>query len=114
MAQIGNETNGAMAGVGGLYDNVWDLSSGVAETGYPYTFDNYDTEGNNVGSAAAMVCYDYEVSVSGQAQALRDVFAAVAQVNASKSGYGVGTCAQKTSPHVPPESLMTVTDKLHW
>ena len=30
MVQIGNETNGAMAGVGGLYDNVWDLSSGVA------------------------------------------------------------------------------------
>lgn len=174
MVQIGNETNGAMAGVGGLYDNVWDLSSGVAalmqqgcyavddinsaygksmlkvlhftdflergewyaqclekqgvdydvfatsyypmwhgstsdladqltyiaktynkkvmvaETAYPYTFDNFDSEGNNVGSAASMVCYDYEVSVSGQAEALRDVFAAVAQVNSSKWGYGVG------------------------
>ena len=53
----------------------------VAETGYPYTFDNADSEGNNIGSADSMVCYDYEVSVSGQAQALRDVFAAVAQVN---------------------------------
>lgn len=174
MVQIGNETNGAMAGVGGLYDNVWDLSSGVAslmqqgcyavddinsaygksmlkvlhftdflergewyaqclaeqgvdydvfatsyypmwhgstsdladkltyiaktydkkvmvaETGYPYTFDNADSEGNNIGSADSMVCYDYEVSVSGQAQALRDVFAAVAQVNSTKSGYGLG------------------------
>lgn len=30
MVQIGNETNGSMCGVGGLYDNVWDLSSGVA------------------------------------------------------------------------------------
>ena len=30
MVQIGNETNGSMCGVGGLYDGVWDLSSGVA------------------------------------------------------------------------------------
>lgn len=30
MVQIGNETNGSMCGVGGLYDNCWDLSSGVA------------------------------------------------------------------------------------
>ncbi|MBR1673905.1 MAG: glycosyl hydrolase 53 family protein [Eubacterium sp.] len=30
IVQIGNETNGSMCGVGGLYDNVWDLSSGVA------------------------------------------------------------------------------------
>ena len=30
MVQIGNETNGSMAGVGGLYDSTWDLSSGVA------------------------------------------------------------------------------------
>ena len=30
MVQIGNETNGSMCGVGGLYDGTWDLSSGVA------------------------------------------------------------------------------------
>ncbi len=30
MVQIGNETNGSMCGVGGLYDNVWDFSTGVA------------------------------------------------------------------------------------
>ena len=30
MVQIGNETNGSMCGVGGLYDGVWDLSPGVA------------------------------------------------------------------------------------
>lgn len=30
IVQIGNETNGSMCGVGGLYDGVWDLSSGVA------------------------------------------------------------------------------------
>lgn len=31
MVQIGNETNGAMCGVGGLFDGVWDLSTGVAD-----------------------------------------------------------------------------------
>ncbi len=174
MVQIGNETNGSMCGIGGLYDGNWDLSSGVAElmqqgcyavddingsygrdilkvlhftdflehgtwyaeclanmgvdydvfatsfypmwhgstsdlaenltyiaetynkkvlvaeTGYPYTFDNADSTGNNVGSADAMVSYNYAVTIDGQAQALRDVFAAVAQVNASKWGYGLG------------------------
>ncbi|MBQ8591143.1 MAG: glycosyl hydrolase 53 family protein [Lachnospiraceae bacterium] len=62
----------------------------VAETGYPFTFDNADSQGNNIGDASAMVHYNYEVSVDGQAKALRDVFAAVAQVNATKSGYGLG------------------------
>lgn len=174
MVQIGNETNSTMAGVGGLYDGVWDFSSGVAdlmqqgcyavddinssygksilkvlhftdllangkwyaqmmnergvdydvfatsfypmwhgstddlastlkyiattydkkvlvaETAYPYTFNNADATGNNIGDASSMVSYNYEVSVDGQAQALRDVFAAVASVNASKSGYGLG------------------------
>ena len=174
MVQIGNETNGSMCGVGGLYDGTWDLSSGVAalmqqgcyavddvnssygksmlkvlhftdlltngewymqqavnqgvdfdvfatsfypmwhgstsdmattltniattynkkvlvaETAYPYTFDNADSEGNMVGDSSAMNYSNYNISVSGQAQALRDVFAGVAKVNASKSGYGLG------------------------
>lgn len=174
MVQIGNETNSTMCGVGGLYDGVWDFSSGVAdlmqqgcyavddinssnsldiqkvlhftdllengkwyaqcmdelgvdydvfatsfypmwhgttddladtltyiaetydkkvmvaETAYPYTYDNADTQGNNIGDASGMVCSNYDVSVSGQAQALRDVFAAVAEVNSSKWGYGLG------------------------
>lgn len=174
MVQIGNETNGSMAGVGGLYDGKWDLSSGVAdlmqegcyavddinsrygksilkvlhftdllangewyasclaslgvnydvfatsfypmwhgstddmaatltriattynkkvmvaETAYPYTYENFDTQGNNIGSASAMNFTNYSVSVSGQAQALRDVFAGVAQVNTVKPGYGLG------------------------
>ncbi len=174
MVQIGNETNGSMAGVGGLYDGTWNLSSGVAalmqqgcyavddinsaygksilkvvhftdllsngewyakclyeqgvdydvfatsfypmwhgstsdlattltniaktynkkvmvaETAYPFTFTNSDSEGNNVGSSSAMSYTDYSVSVSGQAEALRDVFAAVASVNDSMSGYGIG------------------------
>lgn len=29
MVQIGNETNGAMCGMGGLYDGVWNLTTGV-------------------------------------------------------------------------------------
>ena len=174
MVQIGNETNGSMAGVGGLYDSTWDLSSGVAalmqqgcyavddinsayslsilkvlhftdllengkwyaqclnkqgvdydvfatsfypmwhgstddlastltyiaktynkkvlvaETAYPYTYTNYDSEGNNVGNSSAMNYTNYNVNVSGQAKALRDVFAAVASVNSSMSGYGLG------------------------
>ena len=174
MVQIGNETNGSMCGVGGLYDNVWDLSSGVgalmqqgcyaindinsqykksilkclhftdlvergewyascadaqgidydvfstsyypmwhgtmqqlqtkltniaktynkkvmvAEVAYPYTFTNNDSEGNNVGSAAYMNCQEFEVSVSGQAQALRGVFNAVAAVNKTVPGAGIG------------------------
>lgn len=31
MVQIGNETNGSVCGVGGLFDGVWDLSTGVAD-----------------------------------------------------------------------------------
>lgn len=174
MVQIGNETNGSMCGIGGLYDGTWNLSTGVgalmqqgcyavddvnkaygksmlkvlhftdlltngewyaqcayeqgidydvfatsfypmwhgstsemastllriaktynkkvlvAETGYPYTYNNGDSEGNNIGSSSDMVHANYSVSVSGQAQALRDVFAAVASVNSSMSGYGLG------------------------
>ena len=174
MVQIGNETNSTMCGVGGLYDGVWNFSSGVAtlmqqgcyavddinslygksilkvlhftdllangkwyaqcmaeqgvdydvfatsyypmwhgsasdlqdtltyiaktynkkvlvaETAYPYTYDNFDSQGNNIGDSSAMNFKDYNVSVSGQAQALRDVFSAVAQVNKTKSGYGLG------------------------
>ncbi len=174
MVQIGNETNGSMCGIGGLYDGTWNLTTGVAElmqqgcyavddansaygksmlkvlhftdlltngewyaecvdnmgvdydvfatsfypmwhgstsdmattltniaktynkkvmvaeTGYPYTFNNYDSSGNTVGDSSAMVHSNYSVSVDGQAQALRDVFAGVAKVNESLSGYGLG------------------------
>ncbi|MGN0382742.1 MAG: glycosyl hydrolase 53 family protein [Eubacterium sp.] len=174
MVQIGNETNGSMCGVGGLYDGTWNLSTGVAalmqqgcyavddvndsygksilkvlhftnllsqgtwyaqcaynqgidydvfatsfypmwhgstsalastlktiattydkkvmvaETAYPYTYTNYDSQVNNIGDSASMTYTNYDVSVSGQAEALRDVFAAVASINATKSGYGLG------------------------
>ena len=62
----------------------------VAETGYPYTYENFDSQNNNIGDASGMTHSNYDVSVSGQAKALRDVFAAVAKVNETKSGYGIG------------------------
>lgn len=174
MVQIGNETNGSMCGIGGLYDGVWDLSSGVAalmqqgcyavndintlygksllkvlhftdlvergewyaecvdklgvdydvfstsyypmwhgtasdlttkltniartynkkvmvaETAYPYTYENFDSQNNNIGDASGMTHSNYNISVFGQAEALRDIFAAVAKVNETKAGYGIG------------------------
>lgn len=174
MVQIGNETNGSMCGVGGLFDGVWNLSTGVAElmqqgcyavddiksaygrnilkvlhftalvangewyaeqvnkmgvnydvfaasfypmwdgtttdmttvltniakkynkkvmvaeTAYPYTFDDADGSMNSIYDSSAMRYSNYSVNVSGQAKALYDVFNGVAKVNASLSGYGLG------------------------
>lgn len=174
IVQIGNETNGSMCGLGGLYDGTWNLSTGVAalmqegcwavddinteynlsiqkalhftdlltngewyaqqcdnmgidydifatsfypmwhgsttdmttvltniaktydkkvlvaETAYPYTYSDSDGTENAVASSADMNYSNYSVSVSGQAQALRDVFAGVAAVNNTLSGYGLG------------------------
>ncbi len=174
IVQIGNETNGSMCGVGGLYDDVWDLSSGVAalmqqgcyaiddinsaygksiqkalhftdlntngawyasclntqgvdydiystsyypmwhgtasdlassltsiaktynkkvmvsETAYPYTLDNLDSTSNTV-SSYCMNYQNYDVSASGQAEAVRAVAEAVNKVNTNySSGYGLG------------------------
>lgn len=174
MVQIGNETNGALCGVGGFYDGVWDLSSGVAElmqqgcyaiddinskygrdvlkvlhftrlvadgewyaeqvhkmgvdydvyaasfypmwdgtveemttvltniahkynkkvlvaeTAYPYTFDDADGSMNTIYDESAMRYINYPVNVSGQAQSLYDVFNGIAQINNSLYGYGLG------------------------
>ena len=180
MVQIGNETNGSMCGMGGLYDGVWNLTSGVgdglesgcnavndinkyygysdskkilrvlhftdptttsewyaeqvrnvgvdydvlsvsaypfwfghasdlastlknisvkynkkvmvAETAYPYTFNNADDTVNNIGSKEDMTYCDYPISVSGQKQAISDIFNAVASVNSIEKtkGYGLG------------------------
>lgn len=48
MVQIGNETNGSLCGVGGFHDDVWDLSSGVAELMQQgcYAIDDINTEYN--------------------------------------------------------------------
>jgi len=174
MVQIGNETNGSMCGVGGLYDGVWDLSTGVAElmkqgcravdyvksaygrkilkvlhfthllsvgewyaqqagrweidydvfatsfypmwdgpagemsailtgiakkynkmvlvaeTAYPFTFEDADGPANCINDSTAMKYSDYPVSITGQAQALYDVFKGVAKVNEYIPGYGLG------------------------
>ncbi|SHJ82735.1 arabinogalactan endo-1,4-beta-galactosidase [Anaerocolumna jejuensis DSM 15929] len=174
MVQIGNETNGSLCGVGGFADNVWDLSSGVAdlmkqgcyavndinkkygrnvlkvlhftrliadgewyaeqvnkmgvdydvfaasfypmwdgtvenmttvltniakkynkkvmvaETAYPYTFDDADGSMNSIYGTAAMNYSNYPVSISGQAQALYGVFNGIAQINSTLPGYGLG------------------------
>lgn len=174
MVQIGNETNGSLCGEGGFFDDIWDLSSGVAdlmqegcyavddvntkydnnilkvlhftrlisdgewyaeqlyqqgvdydvfaasfypmwdgtvsdmttvltniatrynkkvmvaETAYPYTFDDADGSMNSIYGTEAMNYSNYAVSVSGQAQALYDVFNGIAQVNSTCKGYGLG------------------------
>lgn len=174
MVQIGNETNGSLCGVGGFFDDVWNLSTGVAalmqqgcyavddinskygrdvlkvlhftrliadgewyaeqvnkmgvdydvfaasfypmwdgtvadmttvltniakkynkkvmvaETAYPYTFDDADGSMNSIYGTSAMNYSNYAVSVSGQAKALYDVFKGIAKVNDSLSGYGLG------------------------
>lgn len=174
MVQIGNETNGSLCGVGGFTDNIWDLSSGVAdlmqqgcyaiddinrqynknilkvlhftrlvsdgewyaeqlslrgvdydvfaasfypmwdgtvydmtrvleniattynkkvmvaETAYPYTFNDADGSMNSIYGAGAMNYYNYDVSVQGQTQSIYDVINGIAQINASHPGYGLG------------------------
>lgn len=46
MVQIGNETNGALCGVGGYADGIWDFSSGVADLLQQgcYAIDDINTE----------------------------------------------------------------------
>ncbi len=180
MVQIGNETNGSMCGMGGLYDGVWNLTTGVgdglksgcnavkdinskynlsgdsailrvlhftdptttaewyaeqvdnvgvdydvfsvsaypfwfghatdlstslkniaskynkkvmvAETAYPYTFNNSDSTSNNIGSLSDMTFCDYSVSVTGQKKAIAAIFNAVSSVNneSGTEGYGLG------------------------
>lgn len=174
MVQIGNETNGSLCGVGGFTDDVWDLSTGVAElmqqgcyaiddinsrygrdvlkvlhftrlisdgewfaeqlykmnvdydvyaasfypmwdgtvedmttvltniarnynkkvmvaeTAYPFTFDDADGSMNSIYGTDAMKYTNYAVSVAGQTQALYDVFNGIAKVNDSLYGYGIG------------------------
>lgn len=64
----------------------------VAETAYPYTFNNADDTVNNIGSKEDMTYCDYPISVSGQKQAISDIFNAVASVNSIEKtkGYGLG------------------------
>lgn len=180
MVQIGNETNGSMSGMGGLFDGVWDLSTGVAEgmksgcnavdainkkysltgdkavlkalhftdpitnadwyaeqakkqgvnydvvalsaypfwfghvsdlkkamkkivnnydkkvviaeTAYPYTFDNHDDSGNNIWSVNDIAAADYDISVAGQEEAMLDIYKTMSDLNQNSEtrGYGLG------------------------
>lgn len=58
----------------------------VAETAYAYTYENGDGQGN-IFSEEAVLNKDYPITVQGQADAIRDVMAAVASVG--KAGLGV-------------------------
>ena len=62
----------------------------VAETAYPYTFEDADGSMNSVYGADAMRYFNYSVSIDGQAEALYDVFNGVARVNDTCPGYGLG------------------------
>lgn len=69
---------------------TYDKKVMVAETAYPYTFDDADGSMNNIYGADAMRYYNYPVSVWGQSLALYEVFDGIAQVNETKPGYGIG------------------------
>ena len=59
----------------------------VAETAYPYTSEDGDTFGNAVSKDSDSAVFRYDISVDGQAQCLKDVFQAVA--NVGEKGIGV-------------------------
>lgn len=58
----------------------------VAETAYPYTSEDGDTFRNAVSEDSDSAVFRYDISVDGQAQCLKDVFQAVANVG----GKGIG------------------------
>lgn len=75
-----------------MEENLTDISARygkevcVAETAYGFTLDNYDRQGN-LFTAKEAGMGGYRVSPQGQAQAVRDVMAAVAAV---PDGRGIG------------------------
>lgn len=58
----------------------------VAETAYPYTSEDGDTFGNAVSEYSDNVTLRYPISVDGQADAITDVFQAVANVGSKGIG----------------------------
>jgi arabinogalactan endo-1,4-beta-galactosidase len=58
----------------------------VAETAYPYTSEDGDTFGNAVSEYSDNVTLRYPISVEGQADAITDVFQAVANVGSKGIG----------------------------
>ena len=70
---------------------TYDKKVLVVETGYPYTYVNFDSVNNNIGDESGMVHKDYEVSQEGQSQAVHEVMMGIDKVNEAMLGYGLGT-----------------------
>src|SRR5690625_2909073 len=73
----------------------------VAETSYVYTAEDGDGHGNTAPGSGQVL--DYPITVQGQADALRDVFEAVA--NVGDAGIGVFYWEPAWLPVGPPEQL---------
>lgn len=73
----------------------------VAETSYAYTYENGDGHGNTI-SEEAVITKNYPITVQGQADAIRDVIAAVSE--AGDAGIGVFYWEPAWLP-VPGETL---------
>ena len=106
--QLGENNNQYQQGIGMTtnngqpviqHENTYTSSSNIAESLvgalgglFTPTFNNADDTVNNIGSKEDMTYCDYPISVSGQKQAISDIFNAVASVNSIEKtkGYGLG------------------------
>ncbi len=66
--------------------NTYNKEVVVMETSYLYTWEDGDGFSNNIGNGTAGAEFPYEVSVQGQANEVRDVFATVASVGEKALG----------------------------
>ncbi|MHB8130581.1 MAG: glycosyl hydrolase 53 family protein [Mobilitalea sp.] len=81
--------HGSLANLTGVLTKVaqeYDKKVMVAETSYAYTYENGDDHGNVI-SEETVVTKNYPVTVQGQANAIREVMAAVADVG--EAGLGI-------------------------
>lgn len=82
----------------------------VAETSYAYTYENGDDHGNTISEETA-VPKNYPVTVQGQADAIRDVFAAVASIGDAGLGVFVWEPAWIPVPGASKEDRMPLWEK---
>jgi arabinogalactan endo-1,4-beta-galactosidase len=82
----------------------------VAETSYVYTYENGDDHGNTI-SEETKVPLNYPVTVQGQSDAIRDVFAAVAAVGDAGLGAFVWEPAWIPIPGTSKEDRMPLWEK---
>jgi arabinogalactan endo-1,4-beta-galactosidase len=82
----------------------------VAETSYAYTYENGDNHGNTI-SEDTVVPKNYPVTVQGQADAIRDVFAAVAEAGDAGLGAFVWEPAWIPVPGNSKEDRMKLWEK---